>query len=136
MAKDRLYTISHKEADPDVNFDRQLPDVLLDLAAHMDDGLVLKSLLLLNRHISFESEILSTALKIQLVETEESVRVYNSVVKLQVQMKDYLNGRLVFESTASPVQVLTGYCYLEDEVGEPHQINQRIIISFGKLIGR
>ena len=133
VARDRLSEISQKNKDPVFTFCDYLSDVLLELSHHEQDGLIIGSLVLLNHLYSFESDILSTALTIQLLNTPQSLEVYDIVKKLKLQLKEYFSCE---QSSLSAVQALKELCYLKNEVGEPHQINQRIIINFGRCISK
>lgn len=135
LAKDRLDTISHQENGPDITYQNELPNILLDLMHYEHDDLVQHSLVLLDRHFSSEREMFDMAVKLQLLVSDESIRVYNAIEHLLVGMNAYLKVGPGKESRGeiSPVQKLTKYCYLGEVEGyEPHQINQNMIISFGK----
>lgn len=111
--------------------------MLLDLMHYQHDDIVQHSLLLLDRHYSSKSEIFKMALELQLLVTDESIAVYDAVEGLLAELNKYLKEGSVRESSiarSSPIQVLTKYCYLEGEVEgyEPHQINQKMIIGFGR----
>ncbi len=65
--------------------------------------------------------------------------VHNQIESLLVNLGSYLqsgDSMITKTNSLSPLEVLTNFCWLEEEaVGyEPHQINQRIILSFGRRL--
>lgn len=106
----------------------------MDLVQYQDDQLIQKALLLLDQYYSFYNELFEKALEIQLLLTEESQAVYFTVKSMQSQIEMYLSAGYMYENVTSAKSAmcnLTKLCYLEGEVGEPHQINQKMIINFG-----
>lgn len=129
VTRNRLETITSGTDSPDLTFSNELPDVLLDLTKYQHDSILQRSLLLLNRHYSTDTEIFNTAAHIHLLLTEESVAVYEAVDIVQSQLRDYLHG---YGEDTTVVQTLIDLCYLKNDVREPHEINQTIILTFGK----
>ena len=120
-AKERLKLISRNTGDTDLSNNNQLPYVLLDLACYKYDDLVQRSLLLLDRYYTSKTDIFQKALQSQLLLTPQSIELYNTVEKLFLKLTRYLrSGSTPDESDAnkdsSPVELLTMYCWLEDEV--------------------
>ncbi len=137
-ARQRLKFISEKTSDTDLSNNDELPHVLLDLACYKYNDLVQRSLLLLDRYYTSKTDIFQRAVQSQLLLTPQSIELYNTVEKLFLKLTSYLrSGSCPVESETgscpSPVKMLTKYCWLEEEVEgfEPHQINQKIILSFG-----
>lgn len=121
--------------DTDLSTDKHLPSVLLDLANYKYDDLVQRSLLLLDRYYTSQTDIFQKAFQTQLLKTAESSKLYNTVEGLLLKLATFLrSGSTEAILGPSPVKELTQYCWLEDEVEgfEPHQINQNIILSFGE----
>ncbi len=133
-AKERLRDIIHRG----IHFELQLTEWLLDIANYESPDLVQNSLLLLDRYYSIENDLFNKALKTHLL-THVSAEFCDDVQKLMSDLKNYLkaghagneNG---YPVSYSPVKELAASCWLEGEVKgfEPHQINQSIILSFGK----
>ena len=139
VAKQHLKDISHRRNDPDLSNNKELPNILLDLANYEHNELIQHSLLLLDRCYSSESDIFERALESQLLLTTESIEFFNKMEVLVPKLIAYLQTGFdegVKDDDSSPVRELTTYCWLEDEVEgfEPHQINQNIILSFGKFL--
>ncbi len=137
-AKQRLKYISEKTSDTDLSNNDQLPHVLLDLACYKYNDLIQRSLLLLDRYYTCETDIFQKALQSQLLLTPQSIELYNTIENLFLKLTSYLRSGSDEDDAAkgpSPVKMLTKYCWLEDEVEgfEPHQINRNIILSFGKV---
>lgn len=116
---------------------------MLDLAQYDDEELIQSSLRMLDKFYTLETTLLSSAAQAQLLITETSVILYNTIEqRLLSSLRDYLDWKnVVVEDNhlsamdgQSPLQELTGYCWLEGEVEgcEPHQENQKIIYNFGK----
>ena len=127
--------ISERTDDSDLTSDDKLPTVLLDLANYRYDDLVQRSLLLLDRYYTSQTDIFQKALHTQLLKTAESIKLYNTIEGLFLKLVRFLRtGSVEHVPEPSPVKELTKYCWLEEEVEgfEPHQINQNIILSFGK----
>ena len=129
----RMKCIVDKRGNPDLSNGNQLPEILLDLMQYQNNDLVQYSLLLLDRHFTSRSGILQKALQLQLLQNQDSVAVYNNVESLLVDVAAYLSSGENSSASSSPLEVLIKFCWLEDEaIGyEPHQINQKIILSFG-----
>ena len=139
-AKERLKYISERKEDCDLSNNEQLPKILLDLANYKYDKLIQLSLLLLNRYYTTQTEIFEMAFRTLILKTSESCALFNTLNKLFLKLIAFLRSGsspsvVVGES---PIGELTNYCWLEDEVEgfEPHQINQKIILSFGTYILR
>ena len=133
-AKQRLEYISKQSGDTDLSNNEQLPHVLLDLACYKYDDLIQRSLLLLDRYYTANTDIFQRALQSQLLLTPQSVELYNTVESLFLKLTTYLrSGSADIGKGPSPIKMLTEYCWLKDEVEgfEPHQINRNIILSFG-----
>lgn len=117
--------------------DDDLPQVLLDLACYKYNDLIQRSLLLLDRYYTSKTDILQRALQSQLLLTPQSIELYNTVEELFLKLTSYLRSGSspdqINSGDPSPVEMLTKYCWLEEEVEgfEPHQINRNIILSFG-----
>ncbi len=110
--------------------------MLLDLANYESSDLVQHSLLLLDRYYTTESEVFEKALETQLLITDQSTELYNQIEGLILELAEYFRtGSESCQHQSSPIQELTQSCWLEGEVEgyEPHQINQNIILSFGKF---
>ena len=134
-AKSRLKYISEKTDDSDLGDNDRLPGVLLDLANYQYDDLIQRSLLLLDRFYTSQTDVFKKALHTQLLKTPESIRLYNTIEGLLLRLAAFLRSGLTETSQGpSPVKELTKFCWLENEVEgfEPHQINQSIILSFGR----
>lgn len=136
LAINRLNYIIDQRGDPDLSNSNQLSKMLLDLMHYQNDDLVQHSLLLMDRYYSSQSDIFQKALHLQLLVTEKSVEVYNTVESLLTDLTAYLRaglGSVSCGSESSPLQVLTKFCWLEGEAAgyEIHEINQKIILSFG-----
>ena len=131
LVRSRLNDITKTGNCPDITFFGELPNILLDLANYQDNCILQQSLLLLGRHYSTTTEVFQYSSEVHLMITDESVAVYDKINKLQSELRDYLQGNI--QATAA-IEILTDLCYLTDDVGEPHQINQKIITSFGKQI--
>jgi len=134
LAVDRLKYISERTDDSDLNTNEHLPIVLLDLANYKYDELVQRSLLLLDRIYTSGTDIFQKALHTQLLKTVESCSLYNTIEQLFLRLVAFLRiGSSGIVESPSPIEELTKYCWLENEVEgfEPHQINQNIILSFG-----
>lgn len=138
-ARNYLKLACHQKADLDLRNCNQLPHILLDLANYECDDLIQYSIKLLDRCYTFETDILQKALQIQLLNHQKSVMLYNTVEHLVVPLVAYLSigtddSGEEDVSESSPIKALTDFCWLEGEVEgyEPHEINQNIIISFGK----
>ena len=134
-AKERLTYISKRTEASDLTSDDKLPDLLLDLANYRYDDLVQRSLLLLDRYYTSQTDIFQKALHTQLLKTAESIKLYNTIEGLFLKLVMFLRtGSVERVPGPSPVKELTKYCWLEEEVEgfEPHQINQNIILSFGR----
>ena len=135
-AKNRLKYIGKRTDESDLSGNEKLPSVLLDLANYKYDELVQRSLLLLDRYYTSQTDIFQKALQTQLLKTAESSELYNTIEGLLLKVTLFLrSGSSAAEAMQepSPVKELTKYCWLENEVEgfEPHQINQNIILSFG-----
>ena len=129
----RMKCIVDKRSNPDLSNGNHLPEILLDLMQYQNNDLVQYSLLLLDRHFTSRSGILQKALQLQLLQNQDSVAVYNNVESLLVYVATYLSSGENSSASSSPLEVLIKFCWLEDEAlgYEPHQINQKIILSFG-----
>ena len=117
--------------------DEKLPRVLLDLANYEYDDLVQGSLLLLDRYYTSQTDIFQKALHTQLLKTADSIELYNTIGNLFLRILAFLRSGSVEQIPgSSPIKELTKYCWLDGEVEgfEPHQINQNIILSFGKKL--
>ncbi len=137
-AKQHLKFISEKTSNTDLSNNDQLPHVLLDLACYKYNDLIQRSILLLDRYYTSKTDIFQRALQSQLLLTPQSIELYNTVEKLFLKLTSYLRSGSDEDDAdkgPSPVKMLTKYCWLEGEVEgfEPHQINQSIIISYGKI---
>lgn len=138
-AKDRLMYITEKrdhEHDSTLRYHHdQLAGILLDLSYYKHDVLIQQSLLLLNRFYTTKTDIFKWAFLTQLLTTKESSELYRDVNSMFVKLELFLKLRSGDEAGESPIKMLTGHCWLEKEVEgfEPHQINQKIILSFGKV---
>lgn len=112
----------------------QLPGLLLDLSNYKHDVLIQQSLLLLNRYYTTKTDIFKMAIQIQLLTTKESCELYNKMNSMFIKLEVFFKS-ISCEHGASPIKILTGYCWLDKEVEgfEPHQINQKIILSFGEF---
>ena len=138
-AKERLKYISERNDGIDLSNNEQLPETLLDLANYKYDDLVQRSLLLLDRFYTSQTDILKKALQTQLLKTEKSNELHNRINKMFLRLVAFFRSgtgaSVDADGGPSPVEVLTEYCWLENEVEgfEPHQINQNIILSFGML---
>ena len=134
-AKNRLKYIGKRTDESDLSGNEKLPSVLLDLANYKYDELVQRSLLLLDRYYTSQTDIFQKALQTQLLKTVESSELYNTIEGLLLKVTLFLRSGSSTEAMQepSPVKELTKYCWLENEVEgfEPHQINQNIILSFG-----
>ncbi len=133
-AKERLKYISTRTDDSDLSSREQLPTVLLDLANYQYDDLVQRSLLLLDRYYTSQTDIFQKALHTELLKTAESRSLYNTIEGLLLRLAAFLrSGSVGAVKLPSPVKELTKYCWLDNEVVgfEPHPINQNIILSFG-----
>ena len=136
-AKERLIHISEKAGASDFTSDDKLPALLLDLANYRYDDLVQRSLLLLDRYYTSQTDIFQKAITTGLLKTPESIKLYNTIEGLFLKLVMFLRiGSVEHAPGPSPVKELTKYCWLEEEVEgfEPHGINQNIILSFGKKI--
>lgn len=134
-AKERLSHISERTTASDLTSDDKLPSLLLDLANYRYSDLIQRSLLLLDRYYTSQTDIFQKALYAQLLKTSESIKLYNTIEGLFLRLVMFLRaGSVGHVPESSPVKELTKYCWLEEEVEgfEPHQINQNIILSFGK----
>ena len=128
--------ISKKSGDTDFSNNEQLPHVLLDLACYKYNDLIQRSLLLLDRYYTANTDIFQKALQSWLLLTPQSIDFFNMVDSLSMSMTSYLKSLSSTADGISPLKELTKYLWLEDEVEgfEPHQINQSIILSFGMII--
>ena len=113
--------------------------MLLDLANYEYDNLMQYSLLLLDRHYTTISNMFEIAQKTHLLKSPDSVQFFNKIEKLMLKLTAFLRAgsSLGLDSPErSPIEILTGYCWLEGEVEEiePHQINQNILLSFGTIV--
>ena len=137
-AKQRLEYIAKKSGDTDLSNHDQLPKILLDLACYKYNDLIQRSLLLLDRYYTANTDIFQRALQSWLLLTPQSTELYNTVEKLFLKLTSSLrsgSGEIDDQDEGpSPVKILTEYCWLQNEVEgfEPHQINRNIILSFGK----
>ena len=139
-AKERLKYISERNNGIDLSNNEQLPKTLLDLANYKYDDLVQRSLLLLDRFYTSQTDILKKALQTQLLKTEKSNNLHSLINEHFLKLIAFFHScatraSVDADSGPSPVKVLTEYCWLKEEVEgfEPHQINQNIILSFGML---
>ena len=136
-AKERLKLIGQHTGNSDLSNNNQLPYILLDLACYKYDDLVQRSLLLLDRYYTSKTDIFQRAFQSQLLLTPQSIKLYNTVEKLFLKLTRYLRSdESDIDKDSSPVEKLTEYCWLMDEVEgfEPHEINRNIILSFGMAL--
>lgn len=137
-ARNHLKQIIQRSDSLDLSDQNRLPQILLELASCNSDELIQHSLLLLDRYFTSQSDIFEKALQAKLLLTPQSVELHNTLERLFLDLTAYLNTGSEQGSKgkrkSSPVKQLIKYCWLEDEVEgfEPHQINQNIILSFGK----
>lgn len=104
--------------------------ILLDVANYEYPDLVQLSLLLINQYFSLESSLFHKALKCQLLENEESKHLYDVIFRSGSEEGSQNEGVIL-----PSMEQLTEACWLKNEFGyEPHQINQNIILSFGKIM--
>ena len=134
-AKQCLKYIIQQADGLDLSQHSQLPHYLLDLANYRYDDLSQESLVLLNRYYSLQSDIFERALQMQLLKTPQSYELYNTVEGILLDLSTFLSSGSGAGVVPSPVKLLTTYCWLDEEVEgyELHQINQKIILSFGKF---
>ncbi len=118
--------LAKEGADSDTKLkDEGLPSILLDIANYEAPNLVQYSLLLLDRYYSTESSIFQKALESRLLQTKESTDLYDLISD---RKEVDIDGVKI-----PPVLDMAKSCWLKGEMGyEPHQINQNIILSFGK----
>ncbi len=111
------------------------PDILLDIARYDCDELVQGSLHLLGRYFSSEISLFTKAIQTQLLETDESKRVFKEVEEKVPILRRYMSVDVEEDERAHLIEILrtfTKMCSLEGEEQEPHQQNQKILYNFGK----
>ncbi len=110
----------------------------MDLLQYHNDHLIQKALLVLDQYYSFNADLFEKAFNVQLLVTEESSGVYNTVKTMQHHLDLYLSNRpnpSCLESAKAALTSLTKLCYVDNESTEPHAINQVIIINSGMILG-
>ena len=138
-AQQRLRYITEECDDVDLSNKQLLPDALIDLAHYNYEHLIQSSLMLLDRYYTSKSDIFAKAIPAQLLTTSESVEFFKVFEgTLFLKLMSFLKPGSSSEDaevigTSSIVQELTEYCWLKNEVDEPHHINQNIILSFGNF---
>ena len=132
-----MYITERRDDDDALNYHHdQLAGILLDLSNYKHNVLIQQSLLLLNRFYTTKTDIFKMAFRAQLLVTKESCELYNKMNSMFMKLEVFLKSRSSDETSQSPIKWLTECCWLDKEVEgfEPHQINQKIILSFGNQI--
>lgn len=125
-----------------LNKGNELIRILLDLVQYQDDEILQGSLQLLDKYFTTEAELFLKARQTELLITERSIELYNRVERsILSRLREFLDKKNVMDALQaslfagySPLEELTGSCWIEGEVlgFEPHQQNQKIIYNFGK----
>ncbi|KAL3860316.1 hypothetical protein ACJMK2_010455, partial [Sinanodonta woodiana] len=110
--------------------------VLLDLSNYKYDSMVTKSLDILNKLYSSQSDMFQLALEAQVLVTHDSARVHREVQRslpvLRRLSKQKLNEQQVLLMNEI-LNELAEFCFLPKTPHEPHFMNQNIMISHGIL---
>ncbi|XP_060075349.1 inositol 1,4,5-trisphosphate receptor type 1-like [Ylistrum balloti] len=110
--------------------------VLKDLSMYSYDKMVTKSLDILNKLYSSQSDMFQLASKAQILLTHDSAKVHREVQRslpvLRRLAKQKLNDEQV-TLTGEILDELAGFCHLPKNIEEPHFMNQNILVSHGVL---
>ncbi|KAK3094787.1 hypothetical protein FSP39_006217 [Pinctada imbricata] len=113
-----------------------LVNVLKDLSFYDYDEMIRMSMHLLNRHYSAHSQLFSQAVQAQVLITDKSMDVYNTLEKILPKLRRYATAKLSDAQTKELVGILDTLirmCHLEGETEEPHHMNQSILYNHGVL---
>ncbi|KAL4234550.1 hypothetical protein ACF0H5_006191 [Mactra antiquata] len=110
--------------------------VLLDLSNYKYDMMIMKSLDILNKLYSSQSDMFRLALEAQILLSQDSARVHREVQRslpvLRRLAKQKLNDQQVL-LMSEILDELAEFCHLPKHPHEPHFMNQNIMISHGIL---
>ncbi|KAH3769464.1 hypothetical protein DPMN_170733 [Dreissena polymorpha] len=110
--------------------------VLLDLSNYKYDIMVTKSLDILNKLYSSQSDMFRLAVEAQILLSQDSARVHREVQRslpvLRRLAKQKLNDQQVL-LMSEILDELAEFCHLPKNPQEPHFMNQNIMISHGIL---
>ncbi|XP_053402419.1 inositol 1,4,5-trisphosphate receptor type 1-like isoform X7 [Mercenaria mercenaria] len=110
--------------------------VLMDLSDYKYDMMVMKSLDILNKLYSSQSDMFRLALEAQILLSQDSARVHREVQRslpvLRRLAKQKLNDQQVL-LMSEILDELAEFCHLPKNPHEPHFMNQNIMISHGIL---
>lgn len=113
-----------------------LVDILFDLSRYDYSFIVSKSMQLLNRFYSVQSDIFRLAIQAQVILTQPS-REFHSQVNLQVSIIRRLTaGYVETDEAVELIDILRSFgdnCVLADEPSRPHRANQDILLNSGVL---
>lgn len=110
--------------------------ILLENSHH--DDLVQGSLYLLNRFYSSEANLFSKAIQTQLLVAEDSKKVFREIGQLLPTLRRYMSidaGGRERAEIITIMQTFTKMCVYDEDKGEPHRQNQRILYNYGEVEG-
>lgn len=110
--------------------------ILMDLINYKYDKMVIKSLDIMNKMYSSQSDMFKFSLKTQVLLTNDSARVHREVQRSLPTLRRMSKAKLSEQQVEIMCQILdelAEFCHLPKTPEEPHHMNQNIMISHGIL---
>ncbi|XP_070537450.1 LOW QUALITY PROTEIN: inositol 1,4,5-trisphosphate-gated calcium channel ITPR3-like [Ptychodera flava] len=113
-----------------------LTDILMDLSNYKYDKMVQESMHLLNRRYSTFSNLFTRAVQAQVLLTDKSVEILRDCERklpIMRRLSETKMSKEQCETMGEILDMMIGFCSLENEPEERHPMNQTILYNFGIL---
>ncbi|XP_077987360.1 inositol 1,4,5-trisphosphate-gated calcium channel ITPR1-like [Glandiceps talaboti] len=114
----------------------ELTEILMDLSNYKYDNMIQQSMHLLNRHFSAYSNLFDRAVQAQVLLTDKSVEVLKHCEEKLPILRRLSSTKMSSEQCkimGDILDMMIGFCSLENEPEERHPMNQTILYNFGVL---
>ncbi|XP_070538210.1 inositol 1,4,5-trisphosphate-gated calcium channel ITPR3-like [Ptychodera flava] len=116
--------------------DKEFREIMMDLSNYKYDKMVQESMHLLNRRYSTYFNLFTRAVQAQVLLTEKSVTVFEdceSKLPIMRRLSETKMSDTQCETMGEILDMMIGFCSLENEPEERHPMNQTILYNFGIL---